>query len=499
MSGSSLLEMRGIVKRFPGVLALNHVDLTVNKGEILALMGENGAGKSTLIKILTGVYQEDEGQIVIEGEQVKFSSVQHSQARGVNAVYQELNMIPYLSAAENIYIGNYPTDRLGNVLWKEMYNNAQEILDELGVKIDSHVTLNTLSTALQQMVSIARAVSRDCKILVLDEPTSSLDESEVQTLFYAMRTLKEKGVGIIFITHRMGEIYQIADNVTILKDGRLAGNFAASELSMSDLIRHMVGREIDNNMRERKKKDFGDDYILRVKNLKRLPKVCDVSFDLHRGEILGITGLLGSGRTETANVLFGIDELDSGMIEYDGKRIDFLTPQKAVKMGIAFCTEDRREKGIIETLSVATNIVISALKEVSNGIILNQKKCNDITEYYIKKLNVKTPSYNQKIELLSGGNQQKVILARWLASNPKLIILDEPTRGIDVGAKREIEKLILSFALSGISVIYISSEMEELVRNCDRVIVFKDGYSIGELAGDEIMEDNIMEMIAREH
>ena len=500
MEKEILLEARGVRKEFPGVLALDDVSIDLYKGEVLALMGENGAGKSTLIKILNGVYSLDAGEILLEGQKVTIDNVQKAAKCGITAVHQELNLIPYVSVAENIFIGRYPRNHLGNVDWVKMYADAQQILDGLDVRLDAHTELSTLNTALQQMVAIARSVSTDCKVLVLDEPTSSLDDAEVNALFDVVKRLKSRGVGVIFITHRMNEVYKISDRITILKDGRLVGTYPKDELSMEDLVNNMVGRKIRNDIRHKDNRTFRDDeYILRVSHLARAPLVHDVSFDVHRGEILGITGLLGSGRSETAEVIFGCSEMDNGEITYDGKRIAYMTPQKAVKMGMAFCTEDRRGKGIVGRMSVMNNVVLASLKKISNGIVISPRKRNGLVKKYVDALSVKTPTLEQHVKFLSGGNQQKVILARWLASEPRLMIMDEPTRGIDVGAKQEIEKLIRSFADQGISVIYITSEIPELIRNCDRVVVFRDGVTVGELVGDEITEENILITISRDY
>ena len=496
MGGNYLLEMTHIVKTFPGVKALDDVQLYLRRGEIHALMGENGAGKSTLIKILTGVYKEDHGDIRINGKDVQIHSVVQAQNAGVNAVFQELNLIPYLSVAENIYIGKYPMDKSGGIDWKCLFENAQNLLDEIGLQIDARVELNMLGTAAQQMVSIARAVSRECSVLVLDEPTSSLDGNEVRQLFTIMRNLQKKGIGIIFISHRLDEIFEICQSVTILRDGKYIGRFLAEDITKEELVTLMVGKDISEDERKQGKKTFTEERLLEVKNIERFPKVQNVSFDVHKGEVLGLTGLLGSGRSETAQLIFGCSDLERGQIFYKGKELKHHTPRKAIQMGMAFCTENRREEGIIPDMSVRDNIVLSSLKKISFYQIIDEKKRRDVVTGYIDRLRIKTPSMSQKIRLLSGGNQQKVILARWLATHPDLIILDEPTRGIDVGAKQEIEKLVQEFVAAGISIIYISSELTELVRNCDRVVVLRDGCSVGELNGDEITEEKILSVIA---
>lgn len=491
-----LLEMDHIKKSFPGVKALDDVQLKVKPGEIHALMGENGAGKSTLIKILTGVYKASAGVIKIEGKEVNINNVQQAQQAGISAVFQELNMIPYLSVAENIFLGTYPINSGKNIMWKKMEKEAQALLDDIGLDIEAGAQLGTLGTATQQMVSIARSVSRNCKILVLDEPTSSLDSNEVQSLFKIMRRLKNKNIGIIFISHRLNEVYEICENVTVLRDGKYIGSWLISEISNEELVTSMVGRKVENEKTVRGKTTFDEDYLLEVKDLACFPKVKKVTLGVHKGEILGLTGLLGSGRSETAQLIFGCNLLQNGKIIYKGKEIQKQTPRKAISMGMAFCTENRREEGIIPDMSIRDNIVLSSLKRLSKNGVVRNKERDKVVKRYIDRLKIKTPSEEKRIRLLSGGNQQKVILARWLATEPDLIILDEPTRGIDVGAKQEIEKLVREFVKQGISIIYISSEISELVRNCDRVVVLSDGCTTGELVGDEISEDNILAMIA---
>ena len=498
-SNNVLVEIKDVSKHFPGVKALDHVSLSIRRGEVHALSGENGAGKSTLIKILTGVYTYDEGSIVFDGSPVAFKSTNESQKAGIGSVYQELNMIPYLSVAENIYIGDYPMGKTG-IEWKELYENAQNQLDSLNIDVDAKKQLNELSTAQQQMVSIVRAVSRDCKLIILDEPTSSLDTKEVKTLFSLVRQLKEKGVAFIFITHRMEEIYQICDRITVLKDGHFIGTYQAEDLNQYQLVTLMVGREITQ---QRKQTYFSPEkdqnYVVEVRNLAKKPKVKDVSFGISRGEIVGLAGLLGSGRTEVAEMLFGSEMPDAGEILYEGILQKNISPTKAVRAGLAFCTENRRLDGIVPNMSVKNNIVLACMKQISRlGFVISRKRLA-LVNRYIEELRIKTPTPEQRIRNLSGGNQQKALLARWMATNPKLIILDEPTRGIDVGAKQEVERLVQQIASQGIGVLLISSEIPELVRNCDRVIVLRDGEQVGELAGAQISEEAIMQIIAQNY
>lgn len=498
-SNNVLVEIKDVCKHFPGVKALDHVSLSIRRGEVHALSGENGAGKSTLIKILTGVYTYDEGSIIFDGSPVAFKSTNESQKAGIGSVYQELNMIPYLSVAENIYIGDYPMGKTG-IEWKELYENAQNQLDSLNIDVDAKKQLNELNTAQQQMVSIVRAVSRDCKLIILDEPTSSLDTKEVKTLFSLVRQLKEKGVAFIFITHRMEEIYQICDRITVLKDGHFIGTYQAEDLNQYQLVTLMVGREITQ---QRKQTYFSPEkdqnYVVEVRNLAKKPKVKDVSFGISRGEIVGLAGLLGSGRTEVAEMLFGSEMPDAGEILYEGILQKNISPTKAVRAGLAFCTENRRLDGIVPNMSVKNNIVLACMKQISRlGFVISRKRLA-LVNRYIEELRIKTPTPEQRIRNLSGGNQQKALLARWMATNPKLIILDEPTRGIDVGAKQEVERLVQQIASQGIGVLLISSEIPELVRNCDRVIVLREGEQVGELAGAQISEEAIMQIIAQNY
>ena len=498
-SNNVLVEIKDVSKHFPGVKALDHVSLSIRRGEVHALSGENGSGKSTLIKILTGVYTYDEGSIIFDGSPVAFKSTNESQKAGIGSVYQELNMIPYLSVAENIYIGDYPMGKTG-IDWKELYENAQKQLDSLNIDVDAKKQLNELSTAQQQMVSIVRAVSRDCKLIILDEPTSSLDTKEVKTLFSLVRQLKEKGVAFIFVTHRMEEIYQICDRITVLKDGQFIGTYQAEDLNQYQLVTLMVGREITQ---QRKQTYFSPEkdqnYVVEVRNLAKKPKVKDVSFGISRGEIVGLAGLLGSGRTEVAEMLFGSEMPDAGEILYEGILQKNISPTKAVRAGLAFCTENRRLDGIVPNMSVKNNIVLACMKQISRlGFVISRKRLA-LVNRYIEELRIKTPTPEQRIRNLSGGNQQKALLARWMATNPKLIILDEPTRGIDVGAKQEVERLVQQIASQGIGVLLISSEIPELVRNCDRVIVLREGEQVGELAGAQISEKAIMQIIAQNY
>lgn len=491
-----ILEMKGIQKSFPGVHALKGVDFRVRPGEIHSLMGENGAGKSTLIKILTGIYQRDEGTIVFDGKEVEIKSAIDAQNIGISTVYQELNMIPYLSVGENIYLGRYPYKNK-RIDWNTLYKNAQALLNDMGLKINARETLNSYGTAAQQMISIARAISLNCKLIVLDEPTSSLDTGEVRMLFKLIRDLQKKDIAVIFISHRLDEVYELSDSITILKDGEYEGTYSVYELSQNELITKMVGREIVQEARNiREHTNDSEACVIELEHITMNPKLKDISIKVKRGEIVGLAGLLGAGRTESAQVIFGYSIPDAGTVRVKTVPVSLKTPRDGLRNKMAFVTENRREEGIIPNMSVRDNILLSNLANISKHGFLDRAQGDKIVKEYIERLGVKTPSPNQKIKNLSGGNQQKVILARWLATNPDFIIFDEPTRGIDVGAKRDVEELIAEVADMGLAILFISSEMAEIFRNCDRVYVLRDGRIAGELTGDEISQESITNTIA---
>ena len=498
MSDTILLEMRQIDKRFPGVHALDHVDFRVRAGEIHALMGENGAGKSTLIKVLTGLYEKDSGQILFEGKEVSFHSPLESQKAGISTIYQEVNLIPYLSVAENIFIGREPMTRTG-IDWKAMHRKAGELLEEMGIQVDVTRELCTYSTAVQQMIAIARAIFTNAKLVVLDEPTSSLDEKETAVLFQQMRRLKENGLAMIFISHRLDEIFEICDTVTVLKDGRRVDELPVAGLTKLELVSQMIGRDASEILR-RKSSAYdptGRQTLLKAKDIATTVKLQGMNVTVRAGEVVGLAGLLGAGRTEFARVAFGQDTDYTGTLEINGEPVALKSPRDAIARGFAYCAEDRKVEGIFPHMSVRENISMAILPKISRLGIVETKKQNQIVSQYIQALNIKTPSPEQQIRNLSGGNQQKVLLARWLCMEPDLIILDEPTRGIDVGAKSEIEALIQKIAGRSIGVLLISSELEELVRNCHRVIVVRDGRDVGMLEGEAISEENMMELIAQ--
>lgn len=501
MEQEILLEMRNIYKSFPGVKALKNVDFTLRKGEIHALMGENGAGKSTFIKILTGIYTKDSGDILFEGKQINPTTAMQAQHMGISTIYQELNLVPYQSVCENIFLGR-ELKKYGIIDWKQVETQAEKILNDMGIQADVKQLLNQQSTAVQQMVAIARAISINARLVVMDEPTSSLDEKEVKVLFNVIRKLKKQNISVIFISHRLDEIFEICDKLTILKDGELVGECNVKELSKIDLISKMIGRDATQIVKYKKDYSVGQistEVICRAKNIKRGLRLNGIDLEIKKGEVVGLAGLLGSGRTELAKILFGADSHDEGEIEVDGAKVKFKLPKDAISRGFAFCSEDRKVESIIPHMSVKENITLALLPKISTLGVVSAKQQNEIVEKFIGRLGIKTPHADQLIRNLSGGNQQKVILARWLAMNPKLVILDEPTRGIDVGAKAEIEQLIQELAKTGISVLMISSELEELIRGCDRVAVMRDGKKVKELVGDEITQHNIMEAIAHGH
>ena len=496
MSQEYILEMKGISKQFSSVKVLHEVDFRMRKGEVHALMGENGAGKSTLIKILTGMYSRDGGTMIFDGKEINPANALEAQHFGISTIYQEISLIAQLTVAENIYIGR-EIRKNGMIDWKETNRKSKELLNSLGIDIDVTKPLSSYGTAIQQMVAIARSMLIDAKLVIMDEATSSLDDDEVKVLFEIIRKLKAQGIAILFISHRLPEIFEIADTVTVLRDGHLVGEYPTKELTRKDLVSKMIGRSAEDivDMTREYREIRGEDY-LQARGIESGIKLRGLNLTIKRGEIVGLAGLLGAGRTELARVIFGIDKKDKGEILIDGKPVQFRLPKHAIDRGLAFCSEDRKVEGIIPDLTVAENISIANMKRVSKWGVIQRSKQRAIAEEYVQRIRIKTTGVDQKIRNLSGGNQQKVILSRWLSMKPEFIILDEPTRGIDVGAKREIEDLIREIAREGISVLLISSEFEELIHNCDRVEVIRDGQNIGTLVGEEITENNIMNLIA---
>jgi ABC-type sugar transport system ATPase subunit len=503
MGKETILYMKNIKKSFSGVTALSGVDFFINKGEVHALMGENGAGKSTLIKILTGIYNANDGEMVLEGKPFKPTSALDAQKSGISTTYQELNLIPTQTIYENIYLGREPR-KFGRINRQKMMEDATKALKDIGIEVDVTRMIWKCSTAIQQMVAIVRAITIQAKILVMDEPTSSLDTDEVKTLFKVIRKLNEEGIAVIFITHRIDEIFELADKVTILKDGALVGRYDIKEMTHIKLLSLMLGKsaneiiEIGKKKNKMNKKNSGKN-VLQANGIRRGIKLHGVDITIQSGEVAGLAGLLGSGRTELARVLFGADIPDNGEIVFMDSPIKLRTPRNAINYGMGLCPEDRKVEGIIPHLTVKENIILANLPRISKYGFISIKAQKKIANEYVKRLAIKAASLDQEIRFLSGGNQQKVVLARWVCMNPKLIILDEPTRGIDVGAKFEIEKLIQEMAEKGIAVLMISSELEVLERNCDRVIIMHQGRNIAELEGDKISEKNILEIIAEEH
>jgi len=494
-----ILRMENITKSFPGVKALQEVSLTVKKGTVHALMGENGAGKSTLMKCLFGVYRKDNGKIFLDGKEVDFKNSAQALESGVAMVHQELNQALKRSVSENMWMGRLP-------LWhkffpvvreKRMNRETREILSRLGIVLDPKTIIGSLSVSMRQMVEIAKAVSYDAKVIVFDEPTSSLTEKEVEHLFKIIDMLKQKGCGIIYISHKMEEILKISDEITVMRDGRHVATRPANQLTIEEIIRLMVGRELTERYPEKPQRDMSN-ILLEVKGLTGMyTKLKDVSFTLKKGEILGVAGLDGSGRTELLETLYGILTRKSGEIYLSGKRIFNKNAKDAINNGFALLTEERRATGIFGILPISDNAVISSIKNHRSGIFLSNKKINKSTDYVINSMNVKTPSGKTKIRTLSGGNQQKVILGRWLLTEPQVLLLDEPTRGIDVGAKFEIYRLIGELAGKGKGVIMVSSEMPELLGVCDRILVMSGGRLAGEVNPENTTQEEILTLAAK--
>jgi len=497
MSEEILLTMNGVSKSFPGVKALNGVSFTLRRGEVHALMGENGAGKSTLIKVLTGVYEMDEGTACLGGKKLQISSPQDAQDEGISTVYQEINLCANLSVAENIYIGRLPRNRAG-IDWGRINKGSEELLKRLNLFIDVRQPLSSYSVAIQQMIAIARAVDMSSGVLILDEPTSSLDKQEVSQLFEVMNKLRSEGMGIVFVTHFLDQVYEITDRITVLRNGSFVGEFKTEELPKSALVSKMIGREWSENEGERRnRRDLSAaEVLLSAEGLSRKGSIEPVTLNVRKGEVVGIAGLLGSGRTEFVKLLFGIDKADQGVITIGNETFSSMYPKAAIRLGLGFCPEDRKVEGIVGELTIRENITLALQAKKGLFSYIPLRKQQEISAKFIELLRIKTPGMEQRLDHLSGGNQQKVILARWLATEPRLLILDEPTRGIDIGSRGEIRNLILELAKSGISILIISSELQEMIDCCDRIAVLRDRVQIGEVAGEEMNENRIMTMIA---
>ncbi|MEV8504210.1 sugar ABC transporter ATP-binding protein [Actinoplanes sp. NPDC051475] len=499
----ALLEVVDVSKVFPGVRALDDVSFTLQAGEVHALVGENGAGKSTLIKVLTGVYQPDGGQVRYRDEPARFDSPMDAQRAGISTIYQEVNLIPLMSVAHNLFLGREPRTSLGLLDEKRMFREAHEILLRYGVTTDVRRQLGTLALGAQQMVALARAVMIDAKVVIMDEPTSSLEPREVETLFGVIRDLHAQGIGIVYVSHRLDELYQICDAVTILRDGKVVHTGKLADLERIRLVSLMLGRDMSAVRREGFTGFAGDHAgvedaapVLRVSGLTSRHKLHDISFAVRPGEVVGLGGLLGAGRSETIKAIGGAYPVDDGTVEVDGKDLKRPTTVQAVKAGIAVQPEDRKAEGIVAGLSVRENIALAVLPRMSKLGLVSDKKIDEIVRTYMTRLRIKASSPDQRVGDLSGGNQQKVLLARLLATKPKVLLLDEPTRGIDVGAKAEVQGLIDELAAEGLGVVLVSSDAEELVEGSDRVVVLRDGAVVGELRGDDVTTEALLETIA---
>lgn len=486
---AAIIEFKNVTKAFPGVLALSDVDLDLQKGEVHAIMGENGAGKSTLIKTLSGINVPDKGQIFFEGKELKNITPRMSRELGITVIYQELTLVKDLSIAENIFLGEFP--RKGALLDdKEMYGRTQAILDELELKLNPKTKVRELTTGYQQMVEISRAVARDAKVLVLDEPSASLSNKEVEILFRFINKARNKGITIVYISHRLDEVFEISDRITVLRDGKKIKTLNTADTNRDELVSLMVGREIGDVYPQRPKVT-NTDVVLEAQNLTGNGDK-NISLQLHKGEVLGLGGLVGAGRTEFAELLFGSKKIESGKLLINGKEVHLNSPQQAMKKGIILMPEDRKGLGIILDMTIRENMVLSVLKKISDSLVLNKKKENELVEKYIRAMSVKTPSPEQKVKNLSGGNQQKVVLAKGMATDPDIVIIDEPTRGIDVGAKREVYDLINQMVSEGKSVIMISSDMEELLGMSDRIAVFCEGHLSGIIEKEEFNAERVL-------
>ena len=500
MSGVEILSVSGLSKAFPGVKALNNVDFNLNKGEILALLGGNGAGKSTLIKCMTGFYASDSGQILLGGQDITGMEPDRIQRYGISTVHQEVNLIPTLSVAENIYLGRQPKKNRA-IDWKTLNRKAEEVLASMKIYIDVTQLLSSYSVAIQQMVAIARGIDMSAKVLILDEPTASLDTEEVEQLFSVMRRLADQGIGIVFVTHFLDQVYTISDRITILRNGHYIGSYLTVDLPQEELISKMLGKALATDRVEKKviSDDHDEDHpvLLKATGITKAGYIEPFDIEVRKGEVVGLAGLLGSGRTEVAKLMFGVDGIEGGELTMGNEQCQFSSPKDAIQRGIAFCPEDRKKEGLIGDLSVRENIILAMQAKRGWFNALSRVEQEKIAKDFIKALKIVTPDMEKAVKDLSGGNQQKVILARWLASEPSVLILDEPTRGIDVGAHREIVKIIRKLCEQGLALMVINSELEEVVEISDRIVVLKDRKQIGELKGNDVTESNIMAAIAK--
>lgn len=498
-----IVEMRDVSITFPGVKALDGVSFRMFPGEVHSLMGENGAGKSTLIKVLTGVYREDAGEIRVDGERVSFASTAQAQDGGISTVYQEVNLLPNLTVAENIGLGREPR-RGGRIDWKALRASAAEVLERMGLDIDPGSLLNSHSLAVQQLIAIARATSINAKVLILDEPTSSLDADEVRELFRIIRSLRDDGVAILFVSHFLDQVYDISDRLTVLRNGRFEGEYLTDELLRIDLVQKMIGKEITVlDAIERRASEDADETqdadvpnIIEAEGLGKRGSVQPADISVRQGEVMGFAGLLGSGRTELARLLTGIDRPDSGTIRFGGRPVKFRTPRRALRDRVVYASEDRRSEGILGDLTIRDNIVLALQADRGWFRPLSKKRKDELVDSYISALGIRPANPDALVRTLSGGNQQKVLLARWLAIAPRLLVLDEPTRGIDVGAKAEIQKLVVNLAENGMGVVYISAELEEVMRLSHRVAVMRDRRLVAVLDNDSLTTDDVLAVIA---
>ena len=487
-----ILQMKHITKIFPGVKALDDVTLEVERGTVHALMGENGAGKSTLMKVLFGMHRPDGGEIFINGKKAEIRSTKEALENGISMIYQELSPMKDLNIAENIFMGRYPTKGKGIVDWKETWKRCQEMFDHWGMPYHPQQSMRTLKMADMQMVEIVKAISFGAKLIIMDEPTSAITEREVQKLFEFIRELKSRGVTIVIITHKLDEVFQIADDITVLRDGQYIGTRKVADITRDQMVTMMVGREL-GNMYPPKRNEIGD-VLLSVKNLKNGERVKDVSFDLHKGEILGFAGIMGAGRSETMRCVFGLDRAESGEIVLNGKTLKLREPRDGISNDIMMVTENRKDDGLVLCRSILENMMLPSLYRTAHHGILDKKNEYSTAKVMSDKLRVKAPTLETRANSLSGGNQQKVILCKWLLMNPKVLILDEPTRGIDVGAKAEIYSIMQELAEQGIGIILISSDMEEIIGMSDRILVMCEGVVNGELSRAEVTQEKIMEL-----
>ena len=487
-----LLEMNHISKSFPGVKALEDVSLHLREGEVFAIVGENGAGKSTLIKILSGYYTTDTGEIKINGRKVHFRGPKDAIDMGINTIYQETSLVQNITVAENIFLGRQPTTRGGRIDWKRMIESAQQILQNLSIHLAPSAVVADLSAAHHQLVEIAKAFSRDAKIIIMDEPTASITAEDTENLFNIIRRIVKTGTSVIYISHRLKEIFQIADKVKVLRDGKTVETINVGETDENEIVKYMVGRDIGNLFGEKSYKS-GEKILLEVRNLSKKGVFENISFELKQGEILGFSGLVGAGRSEIVRGIFGLDETDSGEIRLDGEKLTIRNTADVINKGIAFVSEDRRLESIIQGFTVRANITILLLKQVLSKIrLINAKSETNLAARYVKEFDIKTPSIEQLVLNLSGGNQQKVALAKCLSTNPKILILDEPTKGIDVGAKKEIHTLIKELANKGVSIILVSSELPEIIGMCHRVVVIHEGELVRIFEKDELSEEKLI-------